>query len=112
MNRYRRIAAPLAVILGLVLGALPGPTGGAASAAGSQELTLALGGMTCAACAFAVKAALNTLDGVHEAKVSYREKQATVSFDPSLVTPEAMIQAIQDAGFEATRIDREGGSNE
>ena len=62
---------------------------------------LALEGMTCASCAFAVKAALQRLDGVLEAKVSYREKKAVIAFDPARVTPEAMVEAIRRAGFQA-----------
>lgn len=58
--------------------------------------------MTCACCAFAVKAALQRLHGVDEARVSYREKRATVVYDPVRVTPEDLVAAVEKAGFRAT----------
>jgi copper chaperone CopZ len=66
-----------------------------------EPLTVKIGveGMTCASCTFATKAALKRLDGVEEAKVSYRDKQASVTYDPDRVTLEQMADAIRQAGF-------------
>lgn len=97
MARGMACIAIAAVAICLAPGLPPNP----APAADAQQVTLTLNGMTCASCAFAIKAALKKLDGVQEAKVSYREERATIIYDPDRVSPEAMIQAIRDAGFDA-----------
>jgi len=45
---------------------------------------------------------LERLDGVVHADVSLEEKTATVQYDPSRVTPEQMIAAVNGIGFRAT----------
>lgn len=71
-------------------------------AAETETVSLAVEGMTCASCTFAVKAALKKLDGVEGAKVSFREKSAVVTYDPQRVTPDDMVSAIDDTGFAAS----------
>ena len=44
---------------------------------------------------------LQGLDGVQSAEVSLEQKQAAVAYDAAQITPEAMIAAIEDGGFEA-----------
>ena len=63
-----------------------------------QSIELPITGMTCAACGFAVKTVLKRLDGVHDAKISYEKKSATVSYDPQQVTPEQMAEAVNATG--------------
>lgn len=58
-------------------------------------------GMTCGACVRRVKNALTKL-GVKEAKVSLKDKQATVTYDPEEVTISEMIDAVSRAGFKAS----------
>jgi copper chaperone CopZ len=50
-----------------------------------------------------VKKALEGLEGVKEATVSFKEKRADVLYDPSKVTVEDMISAISRVGFRAKR---------
>jgi Cu/Ag efflux protein CusF len=45
---------------------------------------------------------LERLDGVVQAEVSFEEKAATVQYDPSKVTPEQMISAVNGIGFRAS----------
>ncbi|MDF1552862.1 MAG: metal-binding (seleno)protein [Deferrisomatales bacterium] len=71
-------------------------------AAEARTVELAVKGMTCASCTFAVKAALKKLDGVKDAKVSYREKKAVVTYDPDRVTPEDLVSAVDKTGFTAS----------
>lgn len=74
-----------------------------AQAAEVQTVELAVTGMTCGACKFAVKTALKRLDGVQKVDVSYAEKKATVGYDPQRVTPEQLAEAINATGrFQAT----------
>ena len=51
--------------------------------AATQTVTLSVPGMTCSACPFTVKAALNRVDGVSSVDVRYEERDATVTFEPA-----------------------------
>lgn len=57
-------------------------------------------GMTCASCAARIEKKLNRLDGV-EAVVNYATEKATAQVRPG-TTPDALIQAIEQAGYAAT----------
>ena len=46
-----------------------------------------------------VKRALEGLKGVSRAEVSFRNKEARVSFDPALVSVEQLLEAVKKAGF-------------
>ena len=65
-----------------------------------RELTLAVGGMSCASCAARVEKRLNQVDGV-VATVNFATEQATVGF-PSSVTPQDLVSAIEETGYTAT----------
>ncbi|GAB4568460.1 MAG: hypothetical protein Tsb0017_28690 [Geothermobacteraceae bacterium] len=62
---------------------------------------LALKGLACATCKYAVRAALNDLDGVERTDVDYAKRRATVLYDPNKVSPKQMVEAIEKAGFQA-----------
>lgn len=51
---------------------------------------------------------LKALEGVLAARVSYDDKLATVRYDPALVSPERMIEAIDATGFDASRAPDDG----
>lgn len=53
-------------------------------------------GMTCGSCAIAVKHVLTNIDGVADARVSYEENKAVVSFDATRVRPEQIIRAFEE----------------
>lgn len=61
---------------------------------------LAVGGMSCAACAGRVEAALTALDGVGEATVNFAAGRATVLHSP-VVTGADLRAAVTGAGYEA-----------
>ena len=62
--------------------------------------SLALEGMTCAACAGRIEKSLNKLDGV-EATVNFATEIATVSYDPAVVAPESLVAAVERVGYHA-----------
>jgi P-type Cu+ transporter len=66
----------------------------------AQQVTLAIGGMTCASCAARVEKRLNKLEGV-TASVNYATERATVEFDPATVAPEQLVSAVEAAGYRA-----------
>lgn len=51
-----------------------------------------------------VKRALEGLDGVEKADVSFSRAEARVMYDPQKVTVEAMMEAVRKAGFQASRL--------
>ena len=58
--------------------------------------TFRVEGMTCGSCAVAVKHVLTNIDGVVDARVSYKEKNAVVSFDATRVRPEQIIRMFEE----------------
>ncbi|TYO97607.1 copper chaperone CopZ [Geothermobacter ehrlichii] len=77
-------------------------------AAEIRTVRLALKGLACASCKYAVKTALSNLDGVSRADVSYKKRRATVLFDPDKVTTQQMIEAIEKIGFQAEILPENG----
>lgn len=71
---------------------------------GAPHLTtvqLNVRGMTCAACSSSVENVLRGLLGVQSASVALLQETAEVQYDPAVVTPQRMIETVEDAGFEA-----------
>ncbi|HLE52895.1 MAG TPA: heavy metal translocating P-type ATPase [Anaerolineales bacterium] len=68
----------------------------------TTELTLDVGGMTCASCVAHVEAALNELPGVNEAVVNLGLGNARVTYIPGVVTTSAMKRAVSEVGYEAS----------
>lgn len=66
-----------------------------------QNVTLKIDGMTCGGCVKSVTRLLSELDGVAQADVSLEKAQAVVSFDANKVQPAALVEAVEDAGFDA-----------
>ena len=64
------------------------------------ETSLPISGMTCAACVSRVEKALNGVDGVESASVNLATERATVAFDASVASPEALRAAVERAGYE------------
>jgi Cu+-exporting ATPase len=66
-----------------------------------SRLTLPVEGMTCAACQANVQRALEATPGVSHAAVNLMMHEATVEFDPAVLTPEALVSAINETGYVA-----------
>jgi P-type Cu+ transporter len=88
-------AAPKAGGLPTRLAVVPGPEAPAAA----WEVSLAIEGMTCAACAVRIEKKLNKLDDVH-ATVNYATGAARVSAPAALPVAE-LIAAVERAGYTA-----------
>ncbi|WP_329611080.1 heavy metal translocating P-type ATPase [Sandaracinus amylolyticus] len=56
-------------------------------------------GMTCAACVRRVENALKKVEGVRDASVNLPFHRATVTIDPDVTTPDALVQAVSRAGY-------------
>jgi Cu+-exporting ATPase len=60
-----------------------------------------IGGMTCAACVNSVEGILMKLPGVKRAVVALATSLGEVEYDPTAISKDEIVQAIEDAGFEA-----------
>jgi P-type Cu+ transporter len=66
----------------------------------SERVQLEIEGMTCASCATRIERKLNRLDGV-EATVNFATEEASVSFDPTVVAVDDLVQTVERAGYHA-----------
>ena len=64
-----------------------------------QEVVLPVEGMTCASCVMHIEEALREVPGVQVAEVNLATEKARVEFDPARAKPEALVKAVQDAGY-------------
>ena len=64
------------------------------------EITFGIDGMSCNGCVKTVTQALQSIAGVESAQVSLADARATVRFDDTRTQPDALHQAVQDAGFD------------
>jgi len=58
-------------------------------------------GMHCAGCVKSVTGAVSRVPGVKHVDVSLENKAAKVEFDGTLTEPEAIVAAVEGAGFDA-----------
>lgn len=70
--------------------------------AAQKTVTLAVAGMTCAACPITVKKALTQVNGVTRADVDFNKRQVLVSFDDVKTNLRQLTQATTQAGFPST----------
>ncbi|CAJ1927916.1 unnamed protein product [Sphenostylis stenocarpa] len=69
-----------------------------------QVCRIQIKGMTCTSCSSTLESALQALHGVLEARVGLATEEAQVHYNPTLLTPNHILQAIEDSGFEAALI--------
>ena len=58
-------------------------------------------GMTCSACVAHVEKSVSKLEGVKAVKVNLLTNSMTVSFDELHLTPQAIEESVEDAGYGA-----------
>ncbi len=73
----------------------------------AQQITLALEGMTCAACATRIEKALNQLPGV-AARVNFATEQATVRYQPGQIDLTQIFDAVRKTGYSAREMAEQG----
>jgi len=75
---------------------------GSALAGEPAVAVLDVSGMTCSLCPISVRKALERVPGVIEAKADYESKRADVKYDPDKTSPQALADAVSNAGFPST----------
>ena len=71
--------------------------------AATQTVTLAVPGMTCAACPITVKKAISKVEGVSKTDVNVGKREAVVTFDDTKTSVQKLTRATEDAGYPSTR---------
>ncbi len=77
-----------------------------------QQVSIPIGGMTCAACAQRVEKALAKLNGVDSASVNFATEKATVVFQPGVTRLSNLRAAIEQAGCQALKVKQENAADE
>lgn len=72
--------------------------------AAPQTVTLAVPGMTCAACPITVKQALSKVAGVTKTEVIFEKREAIVTFDSAITNVQALTEATKNAGYPSTAL--------
>ncbi|XP_048883915.1 copper-transporting ATPase 1 [Brienomyrus brachyistius] len=67
-----------------------------------SSATVGVEGMTCGSCVQSIEQQVAGLPGIYGVQVSLELKQAMVTFDPSLQSPESLAETIEDMGFESS----------
>jgi len=66
-----------------------------------ENTVIKVGGMSCQGCVKNISGVLGALAGVASAEVSLEAGEARVVYDAQAVSREALVGAIEDAGFDA-----------
>ncbi len=67
-----------------------------------QTVTLEVPSMNCATCPFTVRMALQNVEGVSKANVTFKTRLAVVTFDDEKTTLKALTDATTNAGYPST----------
>ncbi len=73
--------------------------------AASQTVTLSVSGMDCPVCPITVKKALTQVPGVSQAEINFGKRLATVTFDSSKASVEALTRATRNAGYPSMQVE-------
>jgi Cu+-exporting ATPase len=68
---------------------------------GTTNVVIPVTGMTCAACQARVQRTLSKVPGVADASVNLMTADATVRYDPTATSPEALVDSIRATGYGA-----------
>jgi Cu+-exporting ATPase len=77
-------------------------TRGEQGASSTATIELPVSGMTCASCQARVQRTLEKQEGVADATVNLLMEKATVTYDPAVTGPDALITAIRRTGYDAS----------
>jgi Cu+-exporting ATPase len=78
----------------------------------SKNITIPIGGMTCASCAQRIEKAIKKLDGVTTVSVNFATEKATIAYEPQKVRLSAIKEAIEKAGYKALEVSKTEAADE
>jgi Cu+-exporting ATPase len=65
-----------------------------------KQITMPVLGMTCANCAVTIERNAKKVAGVSEATVNLSSDRVTVTYDPAMATPQAIVERIERTGYD------------
>ena len=78
----------------------------------SRKTTLAIGGMTCAACVSHVEKALTEVEGVAGASVNLATERASVEYVPGVAAISDLRYSVEDAGYSVSAVISDGDDSD
>lgn len=76
-----------------------------------SNVSIPIGGMTCAACAKRIEKTIGKLDGVESVTVNYASEKAHVAYDPRQVRLTAIREMIERIGYQTLEINKEASAD-
>ncbi|MEN6328786.1 MAG: heavy metal translocating P-type ATPase [Methanobacteriaceae archaeon] len=73
----------------------------------NEQVTLKIGGMTCAMCVQAIEDVLNRIEGISQVTVNLAAEKAYVTYNPLMTSVSEMRDAIEDLGYEYLGVEGE-----
>jgi cation transport ATPase len=70
----------------------------------TERLIVSIVGMTCASCVSRIERALRDREGVVWANVNFAAREATVTYDPSVIAPRQLAELVQHLGYETSQV--------
>ncbi|MFH1172926.1 MAG: heavy metal-associated domain-containing protein, partial [bacterium] len=67
----------------------------------NQKISLKIQNMTCASCAATIERALKKTPGVKSININLASEKAYLEYDPAVIMPEQIKQAIAKAGYKS-----------
>lgn len=80
----------------------------AESVAGDAMLLIRVAGLHCQSCERRVGEALHAVRGVKEAEIDFNSGSASVLYDPRLTDPAALVEAVNESGYDVTGFQKMG----
>ena len=75
-----------------------------AALAAEQTVKLSVPGMTCESCPYIIKEAISAIKGVTIVEANLEDLSATVTFEDTIASIDAIRQATKDVGYESSVI--------
>jgi mercuric ion binding protein len=67
----------------------------------NKQITIQIQGMNCGSCVASIEKVLTKVQGVAKSTVNLAQANAIISFDDSKTSAEKLVEAIENAGFDA-----------
>ncbi len=85
-------------------------TASSVAVAGEQTIKLSVPDMTCVSCPYIVKQAISAVDGIKAVEATMEDRSATVTFEDTLTSIEAIQQATASIGYPSSLYEPKSGS--
>ena len=85
-------------------------TASSVAIAAEQTIKLSVPDMTCASCPYMVKQAISAVDGIKAVEATMEDRSATVTYDDTVTSIEAIQQATANIGYPSSLYEAKSGS--